>query len=435
VASINSLFTLDSAKEITVVAYGKNGEALLEKQIKLPVVEKAINPVMTSRASGYAYKFYRDGLYILENPVDTTYKFYARDYISSMTVAEKSALVIKIVNANAINTNRVLFVFNGKFGEFMSFNPSEPNSWPEDSTAMDLTGAVVFDVEDNASYNVEDGARSVKISNVYPLSVTRVYLDLNQDVDASKGLTFEFQSAPVASGNVTYGGDDSVTLTVGTMQYNTEYEVKVKETTGDEDAATFTFLLTEPEQIQIAQTSYGRQVGEDVTLDFFVIDDRGNPMPGQEVFMRENTYITPAPENALIPVRESTTLTDSNGKASFTYTKSDPSNNAGQRVTAYVVSKPTVRNDNVIVYWSRNPVGIVTVDEVAYQQLGNGTTRDFTVTMKNANGTPKTQNLLLVQFNAGAENANYNLYVRDLSKQATEANAWIKSSLGTPANP
>ncbi len=257
---------------------------------------------------------------------------------------------------------------------------------------------------------------------VLAINATTVGVLFNQAVSADDGLSFTFQGAPVAAGNVAYDGS-MAHLTVPTMVHGNEYTVTI--TDGDEldETFTFTYDITEPAVIAHEIPLYTQQVGLDVNVKYTVLDDQGDPVEGADVFVRARDAGFPALDDVT-----QTLTTDADGEITFSYSRSEP---IFERLTAYVVDKPTVRNIMVRVEWDTAPIGLVSVHPQDSQTLGLDTHRDFTITIKDEDGTPRTEENLLIDFDLGIPEADYNLYIRDLSVADPEAaNAWVASGAG-----
>ena len=227
-------------------------------------------------------------------------------------------------------------------------------------------------------------------------------------------MTFSVEGIELAAEKVSFDGKVA-TLTVAAIEDDAEVTVVVKDAEETElynEAVAYD--LNQITEILPVNSNYTAQVGNDITVQYKVVDEDGDAIANTEVFVRAESDVI-----ALSNI-ERTVKTDANGVATFTFKRSEVSTDT---LTAYVVDRPVVASNNAVsVRWNIAPTGLVSVDSTNNVELGAGTYKEYNVTVKNQNGTDFTGNLYMNIATSG------NLAQNQVTTQYWNGTAWVNAT-------
>jgi len=295
--------------------------------------------------------------------------------------------------------------------------------------------ALVADADKKAAFEARIAAKKAAVdaakaalvklvvSSVSAINATTIEVTFNRAPAAEETLTYTVAGTaytPVMDGA-------KATLTVATLVDDAATAVVINDGAADLYNATVTYDINEITTITIENNDFNKTIGQNFVATVKLADEDGDVMPNESVKLEAaGAYDT----NSLEPAVELTATTDANGIATFTWTTA---HDGFQNFEVYSVTKPVVRDD-AMVTWTLADTSLVTVVETAAVSLSDGSSKEFNVTFKNANGSAKTTGDVFVDMDVtgtggSAADTDFTVYVRDLSvADDTADNAWVEAT-------
>lgn len=259
-----------------------------------------------------------------------------------------------------------------------------------------------------------DVVEELAVESVSAINKSTVEVTFNNEVSAEDALTFEINGV---SSTATLEGKVASVAAVPNLVDEEDYTVKVYADGELLKEESFKFDLAEPTTLSALVTTQSATVGSSVVYEFKLVDEDGDALAGEEVFVR-STFTR---DGVGFPDQETQTVTtDENGIAKATFSQSEL---GIEEVQAYVVSKPTVRSAVSTTDWNLNTEGSVSVTERTATTIGTQTYYEYNVEAKKTDGTAYTGNLL---FDLNVETTTDNtLGAGDVTVERWNGTTWV----------